>query len=70
MAKRNAHLERGVFSVIEKPAEEKARGVALVPVLLDPDRISALEAIQGQLDGLFDQLPYKFHLEEVTSVRD
>ena len=29
-----------------------------------------LEATQGQIDGLFSQLPYKCHLEEVTSVGD
>ena len=30
--------------------------------------VSALEAIQGQMDGFFSQLPYKCHLEEVASV--
>ena len=29
---------------------------------------TALEATQGQMDGLFSQLPYKCHLEEVASV--
>ena len=28
----------------------------------------ALEANQGQMDGLFSQFPYKCHLEEVASV--
>ena len=31
---------------------------------------SALEATQGQIDGIFSQLPYKFHLEEVASLGD
>jgi len=31
-------------------------------------RNAALEATQGQLDGLCSQLPYKCHLEEVASV--
>jgi hypothetical protein len=29
-----------------------------------------LEATQVQMDGVFSQLPYKCHLEEVTSVGD
>ena len=29
-----------------------------------------LEATQGQINGFFSQLPYKCHLEEVTSVSD
>ena len=32
--------------------------------------VAALEATQGQMDGLFSQLPYKCHLEEVASVGD
>jgi hypothetical protein len=31
---------------------------------------NSLEAHQGQMDGLFSQLPYKCHLEEVASVGD
>ena len=31
---------------------------------------AALEATQGQIDGIFSQLPYKCHLEEVASVGD
>ena len=31
---------------------------------------TALEAIQGQMDGFFSQLPYKCHLEEVVYVED
>ena len=31
---------------------------------------SALEATQGQMHGLFGQLPCKCHLEEVATVRD
>ena len=31
---------------------------------------SALEATQGQMDGFFSQLPYKYYLEEITSVGD
>ena len=31
---------------------------------------AALEATQGQMDGLFSRLPYKCHLEEVASVGD
>ena len=31
-------------------------------------RHPALEATQGQMDGLCSQLPYKCHLEEVASV--
>ena len=31
---------------------------------------STLEATQGQMDGVFSQLPYKCHLEEVASVGD
>jgi hypothetical protein len=27
-------------------------------------------ATQGQMDGFFGQLPYKYHLEEVASVGD
>ena len=30
-----------------------------------PYPTSALEATQGPMDGLFSQLPYKCHLEEV-----
>jgi len=30
----------------------------------------ALEATQGQMDGFFSQLPYKFHQSRVTSVGD
>ena len=33
-------------------------------------RQAALEAAQGQMDGSFSQLPYKYHLEEVASVGD
>jgi hypothetical protein len=29
---------------------------------------SALKATQGQTDGFLSQLPYKFHVEEVTSM--
>ena len=29
-----------------------------------------LETIQGQIDGLFSQLPYKCYLEDVASVGD
>ena len=30
--------------------------------------LATLETTQGQIDGFFSQLPYKCHLEEVTSV--
>jgi len=33
-------------------------------------REPALEATQGQMDGLFSQHPYNCHLEEVASVGD
>ena len=32
--------------------------------------LAALEATQGQMDGVVSQLPYKCHLEEVASVGD
>ena len=35
----------------------------------DAERFTALEATQGQMDGLSSQRPYKCHLEEVASVR-
>ena len=31
---------------------------------------TTLEATQGQMDGVFSQLPYTCHLEEVASVGD
>ena len=31
---------------------------------------STLEATQGQIDGLFSQLPYKYHQNRVASVGD
>jgi len=31
---------------------------------------AALEATQGQIDGVFSQLPYKCYLEEVAFVGD
>jgi len=40
---------------------------------VEEDQVSscpALEATQGQMDGLFGQLPFKYHLEEVASVGD
>ena len=39
--------------------------------LIESDLIAlALEATQGQMDGFFSQLLYKFHLEEVASAPD
>ena len=32
--------------------------------------VAALQATQGQIDGLSSKLPYNCHLEEVASVRD
>ena len=32
------------------------------------NHVTRLEATQGQMDGLFSQLPYKCHLKEVASV--
>ena len=32
--------------------------------------MAALEATQGQIDGFFGQIPYKYHLEEMASVGD
>ena len=32
--------------------------------------VPTLETTQGQMDGFLSQLPYKYHLEEVTSVGD
>ena len=32
--------------------------------------LPAVEATQGQIDGFFSQLPYKYHLEEVAFVGD
>ena len=40
-----------------------------VPGSLSHSR-AALKATQGQMDGFFNQLPYRSHLEEVASVRD
>ena len=31
---------------------------------------AALETTQGQIDGYFSQLSYKYHLEEVASLED
>jgi len=44
--------------------------VLVVPVLHVPDSLSftTLEATQEQMDGIFSELPYKGHLEEVASV--
>ena len=41
----------------------------IVPILVTK-LTTALEATQGQMHGLFSQLPYKCHLEEMTSVGD
>ena len=37
---------------------------------VSPSIPAALEASQGQRDGLFSQRPYKCHLKEVASVKD
>jgi hypothetical protein len=37
---------------------------------LGPLQSSTLETTQGQIDGFFSQIPFKFYLPEVASVED
>ena len=68
-------VEREVQGLVEHEARERGRERGqLVPRArqLPPglQRYITLETTQGQMDGFFSQLPYKFYLEEVASVGD
>ena len=38
------------------------------PTAEPPQSVSTLETTQGQIDGFFSQLPFKYYLPEVASV--
>ena len=52
------------------PTLLRALGTALHISPEEMVTLPALKATQGQMDGFFNQLPYKCHLEKVASVGD
>jgi hypothetical protein len=60
----------GCFLMSEVALDPSAGDGDPFPFRSSPLPKAALEATQGQMDGFFSQLSYKFHPEEVASVGD
>ena len=62
--------ERGTPAILPQKKSRSLQGHPFEPFNVFERSKSALEATQGQMDGFFNQLPYKCHLEEVVSAEN